>query len=62
MSWSPRCCRSAVSAWDTAGSLTFSILAASLTEPSRATITNALSWVSVTKPMIFLFTGISQDF
>ena len=43
ISWSPRCWRSAVSAWETAGSLTFSILAASLTDPSRATITKALS-------------------
>ena len=33
---------------DTAGSLTFSAWAAALTEPSRATRTNASSWVSVT--------------
>ena len=43
MSWSPRCCRSAVSAWDTAGSLTPSALAAAVTEPSLATSTNAFS-------------------
>ncbi len=46
-SWSPRCWRSAVSAWDTADSLTPSAFAAEVTEPSRATRTNALSWVSV---------------
>src|ERR1022692_2109905 len=45
--WSPRCCRRAVSAWDTAGSLTPSALAAAVTEPRRATRTNALSWVRV---------------
>jgi hypothetical protein len=61
ISWSPRCWRSAVSAWETAGSLTFSILAASLTEPSRATITNALSWVSVTETMMCPSAAISQD-
>src|SRR5579859_7985880 len=48
MSWSPRSCRSAVSAWDTADSLTPSALAAARTEPSRATRTNAFSCVSVT--------------
>ena len=35
-----------MSAWDTAGSLTPSALAAAVTEPSRATSTKALSWVS----------------
>jgi hypothetical protein len=36
-----------VRACDTAGSLTPSALAAAVTEPSLATRTNALSWVSV---------------
>ncbi len=46
-SWSPRCWRSAVSACETADSLTPSAFAAEVTEPSRATSTNALSCVSV---------------
>src|SRR6185437_15868509 len=46
-SWSPRCCRRADRAWDTAGSLTPSAFAAAVTEPSRATSTNAFSCVSV---------------
>src|SRR5258705_6386164 len=52
-SWSPRWTRSADSAWDTAGSLTPSALAAAVTEPSLATSTKALSCVSVmTLPII----------
>src|SRR5450631_2815242 len=46
-SWSPRCSRRADSACDTAGSLTPSAFAAAVTEPRRATRTNALSWVRV---------------
>src|SRR5437868_6663113 len=46
-SWSPRCTRRADRAWETADSLTPSALAAAVTEPSRATRTNALSCVSV---------------
>ena len=42
-SWSPRCCRRAERACDTAGSLTPSAFAAAVTEPRRATSTNALS-------------------
>ncbi len=42
-SGSPRCSRRADSACDTAGSLTPSAFAAAVTEPSRATRTNALS-------------------
>src|SRR5689334_750891 len=49
-SWSPRCRRRADRAWDTADSLTPSALAAAVTEPSLATRTNALSWVSVMSP------------
>ena len=51
-SWSPRCWRRAVSACETADSLTPSAFAAEVTEPSRATSTNALSWVSVMKCLI----------
>src|SRR5258706_12375272 len=46
-SWSPRWTRSADSAWDTAGSLTPSALAAAVTEPSLATRTKAVSCGSV---------------
>ena len=42
-SWSPRCCRRAERACDTADSLTPSAFAAAVTEPRRATSTNALS-------------------
>lgn len=44
---SPWCWRSAASAWDTAGSLTPSAFAASVTDPSLATSTNAFSWPNV---------------
>ena len=44
---SSRYLRRAASAWETAGSLTPSALAAAFTEPSRATSTKALSCVSV---------------
>ncbi len=47
-SGSPRWLRSAASAPDTAGSVTPSARAAALTDPSRATSTNASSCVSVT--------------
>ena len=58
ISGSPRCWRRAVSAWDTAGSLTPSAFAAAVTEPSRATSTNALSWVRViTFPLLALVTA-----
>jgi hypothetical protein len=44
---SSRYLRSAASAWETAGSLTPSALAAAFTDPSRATSTKALSCVNV---------------
>jgi hypothetical protein len=43
----PLLTRSAASAWETAGSLTPSALAAAFTDPSRATSTKALSCVNV---------------
>ncbi len=49
-SGSPRCLRSWASDWETAGSLTPSARAAALTDPSRATKTNAPSWLRVTHP------------
>src|SRR5260221_2747798 len=58
-SWSPRWTRSADSAWDTAGSLTPSALAAAVTEPSLATSTKALSCVSVMTLPIITQTGPS---
>jgi hypothetical protein len=50
ISWSSNCWRSALNAWETAGSLTPSVSAAAFTEPSLATSTNVLNWVSVTEP------------
>ena len=49
ISGSPNCWRRAASAPETAGSVTPSAPAAAFTDPSRATSTNASSWVRVTE-------------
>ena len=50
-----------MSACDTAGSLTPRTSAAARTEPSRATSTKALSWVSVTAPTTALRTHLTLN-